>query len=152
MSKLSLAALFQSRSYTLLSSPGCEETNHPAFVRRVERYVNRPHAARSGAVTLAPQHLDAKLLEEGEAFEAAWAHEMSTFITLRRLNSPEAEAAARAARAATAILANRIETTAAATLDGLNVQARTMLWRVCREPLCGCSPEVSSDARQGATI
>jgi hypothetical protein len=27
-----------------------------------------------------------------------------------------------------------------------------MLWRVCREPLCGCSPEVSSDARQGATI
>ena len=116
----------------------------------MERYVNRPHAARSGAVTLAPQHLDAKLLEEGEAFEAAWAHEMSTFITLRRLNSPEAEAAARAARAATAQLANSIEMTAATTLDGLNVQARAMLWRVCREPLCACSAEVSPDASQGA--
>jgi hypothetical protein len=118
----------------------------------MERYVTRRKAARSGAVTLAPQHLDAKLLQEGKAFEAAWAHEMSTLITSRRRNSPEAEAAARAARAATALLAKRIETTAAATLDGLNVQARAMLWRVCREPRCACSLELPPDASQMATI
>jgi hypothetical protein len=152
MSKLSLAAVFLGRQYPLLDSSDREDAKQRAFARRMDRYVNRRNAARAGAVMLVPQHLDAKLLEEGKAFEAAWAHEISTLITLRRRNSPEAEAAARAARAVTALLAKSIEMTAATTLDGFNVQARVMLWRVCREPLCAWSPEMTPDAGPGASI
>ena len=116
MGRFSLAAVFHTQHAAILYLSNREYTKQLVLVRRMERYINRRNSARCGAVTLASQHLDAKLLEEGELFEAAWAKEMSTLITLRRRNSPEAEAAARAARAATAILANRIETTAAATL------------------------------------
>jgi hypothetical protein len=107
MGRFSLAAVFHTQHAAILYLSNREYTKQLVLVRRMERYINRRNSARCGAVTLAPQHLDAKLLEEGELFEAAWAQEMSTLITLRRRNSPEAEAAARAARAATAILANR---------------------------------------------
>ncbi len=73
--------------------------------------------------------MDAKLFEEGEALEVAWAYEVATLIAMKRLKTPEAAAVAKAARAASARVASRIETTKAMTLDGLKVKARAILWR-----------------------
>ena len=85
-------------------------------------------------MTSAPQHLDARLLEDGEALEAAWGYEIATLILMKRLRTPEADAAAKAARAATALIVDRIEAANAMTLDGLKVKARAVLWTRDGEP------------------
>jgi hypothetical protein len=115
-----------------------------ALFGRVERIEARRNAGRTGAVTSPPERLDAKLLEEGEDFEAAWAYEVATLIALKRRATPEAHAVARAARAATARLAARIEAARAITLDGLKVKARAILWRRNGEPLGTIGPDAPS--------
>ena len=75
------------------------------------------------------------LLREGAALDDAWRYEVATLIVQKRLNTPEADAIAEAARAATADIARRIEAAEAMTLDGLKVRARAMLWSRHGEPL-----------------
>ncbi len=117
-----------------------------ALFGRIERFEARRNVGRSGAVTSTPRRLDAKLLEEGQDFEAAWAYEVATLITMKRLATPEAGSVARSARAATARLAARIEAARAITLDGLKVKARAILWRRNGEPLGTIGPgERNSD-------
>ena len=82
-----------------------------------------------------PRALDAALLEQGRAFERAWAKEVGTLIALKRNDTAEARFAARRARAATERLAARIETARAVSLEGLKVKARAILWRRNGEPL-----------------
>jgi hypothetical protein len=112
-----------------------------ALFGRVERFDARRNRTRTGAVTSPPQRLDAELLEAGEAFEAAWIREVATLIAAKKLKTPEAEAAARSARASTARLAARIEGIGAMTLDGLKVKARAILWRRNGEPLGTVGPD-----------
>ncbi len=121
-----------------------------ALFRRLERFEARRNGERTSAVTSLARRRDAELLEQGGAFEAAWAHELATLIEMKRLKTPEAEALARSARAATALIAARIETTCATTLDGLKVKARAILWRRNGEPLGTIAPgeRTSDDARK----
>ncbi len=121
-----------------------------ALFKRIERFEARRKGGRTGAVTSPPQRLDAKLLREGEDFEAAWAYEVATLIAMKRLNTPEADAMAKSARAATARAAARIEAARAITLDGLKVKARAILWRRNGEPLGTIAPgeRTSDDARK----
>jgi hypothetical protein len=83
----------------------------------------------------APQYSDAKLVREREALESAWRYEVAALMVMKRLNTVEAAAIAKAARAATAMVVKRIETARAMTLEGLNVKARAILWRRHGEPL-----------------
>lgn len=106
-----------------------------ALFRRLERFEARRRGGRSGAVTSSARRTDAELLEQGKAFEAAWAHEVTTLIEMKRSRTPEAEAVAESARAAAARIAARIQTARATTLDGLKVKARAILWRRNGEPL-----------------
>jgi len=102
---------------------------------RVERLEARRKRYAPSAVMAPPRALDAALLEQGGAFERAWAKEIATLIALKRSDTPEARFAARRARAATERLAERIETARAVSLDGLKVKARAILWRRNGEPL-----------------
>ena len=106
-----------------------------ALFRRLERFEARRRGGRSGAVTSSARRTDAELLEQGKAFEAAWASEVTTLIELKRRRTPDAEAVAESARAAAAHIAARIQTARATTLDGLKVKARAILWRRNGEPL-----------------
>ena len=106
-----------------------------ALFRRLERLEARRRGGRSGAVTSSTRRTDAELLEQGKAFEAAWAREVTTLIELKRQRTPDAEAVAESARAAAAGIAARIQTARATTLDGLKVKARAILWRRNGEPL-----------------
>jgi hypothetical protein len=106
-----------------------------ALFGRVERFDARRNRARTGAVIAPPRRLDADLLEQGVAFEAAWAHEVDTLIAMKRLGTPQAVAAAQSARATTARVAERIEAAGAVTLEGLKVKARAILWRRNGAPL-----------------
>jgi hypothetical protein len=102
---------------------------------RVERLEARRRRYAPSAVAAPPRALDAALLEQGRAFERAWAKEVATLIALKRNDTAEARFAARRARAACARLAERIELTSAVSLDGLKVKARAILWRRNGEPL-----------------
>jgi hypothetical protein len=102
---------------------------------RVERLEARRRRYAPSAVMAPPRALDAALLEQGRAFERAWAKEVGTLIALKRNDTAEARFAARRARAATERLAARIETARAVSLEGLKVKARAILWRRNGEPL-----------------
>jgi hypothetical protein len=102
---------------------------------RVERLEERRRRYAPSPVMTPPRAPDAALLELGRAFERAWDKEIATMIALKRNDMPEARFAARRARAATARLAERIETARAVSLDGLKVKARAILWRRNGEPL-----------------
>lgn len=102
---------------------------------RIERLEARRSRRPSSALATAPARLDAEILEDGAAFEAAWAEEIAALIALKREETPQAERAAQIARAATERLAARIEDARAGTLDGLKVKARALLWRRNGEPL-----------------
>jgi hypothetical protein len=102
---------------------------------RVERLEARHRCYAPSAVVASPRRLDAALLEQGRAFERAWAKEVAALIVLKRNDTPEARFATRRARAACERLATRIELARAATLDGLKVKARAILWRRNGEPL-----------------
>jgi hypothetical protein len=140
MTKLSISTDADSRGLSGLQARDHRYFNLDALFGRIERFEARRNRGRTGAVTSPPQRLDAKLLEEGEDFEAAWAYEVATLIAAKRLNTPEAAAMARSARAATARVAARIEAARAITLDGLKVKARAILWRRNGEPLGTIGP------------
>jgi hypothetical protein len=106
-----------------------------ALFGRVERIEARRRRYAPDAVTAPSRVLDAALLRQGRAFEAAWAAEVAALIALKRNDTPQARSAARRARAATARLARRIESARAASLAGLQVKARATLWRRNGEPL-----------------
>ncbi len=108
---------------------------------RVERIEARRKRYAPSAVMARPRALDAALLEQGGAFERAWAKEIATLIALKRNDTPEARFAARRARATTERLAERIETARAVSLDGLKVKARAILWRRNGEPLGRIGPD-----------
>ena len=111
-----------------------------ALFGRVERFEARRKRYAPSPVMTPPRALDAALLEQGGAFERAWAKEIATLIALKRNDTPEARLAARRARATTARLAHRIESARAVSLDGLKVKARANLWRRNGEPLGRIGP------------
>lgn len=111
-----------------------------ALFGRVERIEARRRRYAPSAATAPSRALDAALLEQGGAFEAAWAKEVATLIASRRANTRQARFAARRARAATARLAARIESARAVSLAGLEVKARAVLWRRHGEPLGHAAP------------
>ncbi len=138
MSEFSIAMDYQRRpssKFTAYNRQPFNQSAQGSYFRRTEQFDARRNGARTGAVTSAPQHLDARLLEDGEALEAAWGYEIATLILMKRLRTPEADAAAKAARAATALIVDRIEAANAMTLDGLKVKARAVLWTRDGEPL-----------------
>jgi hypothetical protein len=115
----------------------------------MERLNARRDAARTDAARPAPQHLDARLLNECEALDKAWTYEVAASYVANRLKTAEADEIAKAARAASAMIARRIEAATALTLDGLKVKARAALWRRHGEPLEADRPDdrTSFDAR-----
>jgi hypothetical protein len=114
--------------------------------RRMDRFGSRSDMARSGAVNATPQPLDAQLIEDGAALEAAWQGELRSMIAARRGGAQE-KAAARAVRAASEDIVRRIETARALTLDGLKVKARAESWRRDGEPLgLGSDDDEESDS------
>lgn len=106
-----------------------------ALFGRVERLEARRRLYAPSAVMAPPRALDAALLEQGRAFERAWAKEVAALIAVKRNDTPEARFAARRARSACERLATRIELARAVSLDGLKVKARAILWRRNGEPL-----------------
>ena len=85
-------------------------------------------AARSAPLELSPQPLDANLLADGEALEAAWQAELRAMIAARR-GSVEALAAAVAARGQSEAIVGRIEAARPLTVGGVRVKARAQSWR-----------------------
>ena len=86
---------------------------------RVERLEARRKRYAPSAVAAPPRELDAALLEQGRAFELAWAKEVATLIAWKRNGTTEARFAVRRARAAVERLATRIEAARAVSLEGL---------------------------------
>ncbi len=148
MTKISLAMAEWGFGASNPAVYGRPHLNQDALSRRMDRFGARRDGGRTGAMTSPPQHMDARLLEDGEALEAAWQFELRTLIAARRLKTPEAGTAARAAQASCATIVRRIETARALTLDGLKVQARAALWRRDGEPF---GPEIpDNQASDGA--
>jgi hypothetical protein len=135
MSEFAIVMDYERRPSSKVTARDRQPFNQGAYFGRMERFKARRNSARDGAVTSAPQHLDARLLEEGEALEDAWSYEIATLIAKKRLRTPEADAVADAARAACALVVGRIEKATAMTLDGLKVKARAILWTRNGEPL-----------------
>lgn len=142
MTKFTFANAFEAIHASKPSGLSRQQFNQQALMRRMDRFGSRPSGARAGALSSAPQHLDARLLEDGAALEAAWQAELRAMVAFRRAGTSEAQAAARAARAASALIVARIETARALTLDGLKVQARAVLWRRDGVPL---GPEIPDE-------
>ena len=115
--------------------------SHEVLQRRMDRFGPRRDAARSAPLESPPQPLDANLIADGEALEAAWQAELRAMIAARR-GGPEATAAARAARGESEAIVGRIEAARALTLDGLKVKARAESWRRDGAPL---APESAED-------
>ena len=104
MSVFSVAMDYERRPSSRIIVNNPKELNRGAHFRRMEQFDARRNGARTGAVTSPPQHLDARLLEDGEALEIAWGYEITTLIAKKRLKTPEADAVANAARAAAALV------------------------------------------------
>jgi hypothetical protein len=113
-----------------------------ALFGRLERIEARRKRYAPGVAVAAPCALDAKLLAQGAAFEAAWAEEVTALIALKRSETLQTRTAARRARAKTARLAAAIEQTRAASLAGIQVKTRATLWRRNGEPLGRVGAEV----------
>ncbi len=145
MTKFTISAAFESFRSLKPSGYSRQLFNQQVLSRRMDRLGARRLGGRIGAVASPPQHLDARLLEDGQALEVAWNFELKALVASRRLKTPEAQAAAKAARSATAAIVVRVETARALTLDGLKVQARAVSWRRDGEPL---GPELPDE--QGA--
>jgi hypothetical protein len=105
MTNITVAADFQGRPSLQLPPSNHQRVNPDAFLRRMERLNARRNDSRTGAVNSAPQHPDAGLLKERDALNVAWAYEVNALILTKRFETPESDALARTARAATA--ANR---------------------------------------------
>jgi hypothetical protein len=112
--------------------------------RRIDRFGPRRDAARSAPLESPPQPLDANLLADGEALEAAWQVEIRAMIAARR-GGAQVVAAARAARAESEAIVARIEAARALTLDGHKVKARAESWRRDGAPLKSTAAEDQPD-------
>jgi hypothetical protein len=112
--------------------------------RRMDRFGPRRDIARSAPLESPPQPLDAHLLADGDALEAAWQRELRSMIGARR-GGAQAVATARAARAESEAIVTRIEATRALTLDGHKVKARAESWRRDGAPLKPSSAEDEQD-------
>jgi hypothetical protein len=135
MDKFSVSADFRTPSSSRLLPLGRRYVNPDAFLDRMDRLNVRRRDGRLGAINSAPQHADAALLFECEALDSAWRYEVATLLVQKRLNTPEADAIAEAARAASAQIARRIDAAKAITLDGLQAKARALLWSRHGEPM-----------------
>lgn len=122
-----------------------------ALFGRAERLEARRNR-RWTAPVATPQRLDHELLEDGGAFEAAWAKEIAALIALKRRAMPQAQAIADETRAETERLAARIEAARCRTFDGLKVKARAQLWRRNGEPETTPRPRLSSPGKSTASI
>ena len=118
--------------------------SHELLQRRMDRFGPRRDAARSAPLESPPQPLDAHLLADGEALEAAWQAELRALIAARR-GGAEALAAARTARGESEAIVGRIEAARALTLDGLKVKARAESWRRDGEPLASTAADDQQD-------
>jgi hypothetical protein len=141
MTKISFAAADWGFGASKLVANSRPQVNQDAVSRRLDRLGARRDGARAGVAASPPQHLDARLIEDVEALEAAWQRELRALIFAKRHKTPEAVAAYAAARATCTGLARRIETARALTLDGLKAQARAALWRRDGEPLGPRTPD-----------
>ncbi len=118
--------------------------SHEVLQRRMDRFGPRRDAARSAPLEAPPQPLDARLIADGEALEAAWQAEIRAMIAARR-GGAQAVAAARTARADSEAIVTRIEATRALTLDGHKVKARAESWRRDGAPLAPAAAEDQQD-------
>jgi hypothetical protein len=114
--------------------------SHEVLQRRMDRFGPRRDAARSAPLESPPQPLDAHLIADGEALEAAWQAELRAMIAARR-----GGAEALAARADSEAIVRRIEAARALTLDGLKVKARAESWRRDGEPLAPAAADDQHD-------
>jgi len=135
MDKLPVSADFRTPSSSRMLPWGRRYVNSDIFLDRMDRLNVRRNDGRAGAIDSAPQHADAGLLRESEALDSAWRFEIATLQVQKRLNTPEADAIAEAARVASAQIARRIDAAKAVTLDGLQAKARAILWSRHGEPL-----------------
>ena len=102
--------------------------SHEVLQRRMERFGANRDAARSAPLESPPQLLDAHLIADGEALEAAWQTELRAMIAARR-GGAEALAAALAARTQSEAIVGRIEAARPLTIGGVRVKARAESWR-----------------------
>ena len=86
MSKFSIAIDYE-RPASKFTAYDRQPFNQRPCLRRMEQCDARRNAARTGALASPPRHLDAKLLEDGEALEAAWQYEIATLIAMKRLKT-----------------------------------------------------------------
>jgi len=110
--------------------------------RRMERVGANRDAARNAPLDSPPQPLDAHLLADGEALEAAWQAEIRAMIAARR-GGAEALAAVLAARAQSEAIVGRIEAAHPLTVGGVRVKTRADSWRSD-----GASPAPVADDHQ----
>jgi hypothetical protein len=103
MDKFSVSVDFRTPSSSRSLPLGRRYVNPDAFLDRMDRLNARRQDGRSNAINSAPQHPDAGLLHECEALDSAWRYEVATLLVQKRLNTPEADAIAEAARAATKV-------------------------------------------------
>ena len=134
MTNIIVSAEFLSQPSLRFPPSNLQRVNPNAFLARMERLNARRNDSRADAAQSVQQHPDAGLLKERDALNTAWSYEVNALIVMKRLKTAEAEAAAKAARAATALIAGRIEATKALTLGGLKAKARASLWRRHGEP------------------
>ena len=143
MTKIWLAAATSFRaSIRTAAAPSLQ--SHELLQRRMDRFGPRRDAARSAPLESPPQPLDAHLIADGEALEAAWQAELRAMIAARR-GGAEAPAAARAARGESEAIVGRIEAARALTLDGLKVKARAESWRRDGAPLAPATADDQQD-------
>jgi len=143
MTKIWFAAATTFRASVQPASPRSLQS-HELLQRRMDRFGPRRDAARGAPLDAPPQPLDANLLADGEALEAAWQGEIRAMIAARR-GGDQAVTAARAARAASEAIVARIEATRALTLDGHKVKARAESWRRDGVPLKSAAGEDQQD-------
>jgi hypothetical protein len=122
---LSMAASFRAPVQSAAPRP---LEGQEALQRRRERLGASRDAARRAPLAPPVQPLDAQLLADGEALEAAWQAELRAMIAARR-GGAEALVTARAVRGECEAIVGRIEAAHALTLDGLKVKARAQSWR-----------------------
>ena len=139
MTKIWLAAATSLRASMQAAAP--PRQNHELLQRRMDRFGPRRDAALRAPLESPPQPLDARLLADGEALEAAWQAELRAMIAARR-GGAETLAAARAESEA---IVARIEAARALTLDGLKVKARAESWRRDGAPIAATAADDQLD-------
>ena len=143
MTKVWFAAVTSFRAPVQPSAPRPLQS-HEVLQRRMDQFGPRRDGARSAPLESPPQPLDAHLIADGEALEAAWQAEIRAMIAARR-GGAEAVSTARAARGESEALVRRIEAARALTLDGLKVKARAESWRRDGAPLASAAAEDQQD-------